>query len=1216
MTLFRSHSSTGERRAIVLALAASIAGGPIARSAEPPAAVRAATAEAQARIARTEAAQPTIRLNFVATAWPKVLQQVADDAGLQLILVDAPKDRFSRTDWKKYTRDDALHILERELEPLGYKLIVKDQYLTVLSIERMRTEYQRPQVVRPNEPRQDVRRVGYDEGATDSGGVVRTGGQPVASSGPAAPLPQPSRFTPQRRPAVEISRDIYAAFETRSTVADRGPHGLPSFTVWKDHPPTADAPAKRTELFTLELDTTLNAIVVTADATMSKGVVDLVRRLDTIPRTEGETTRLVAGDDNLPAIGRQLQPQLGRLKAGGALPGRQIAWQAGAQDPNATAGQPPAEGAPQPGLPNAQAVVPTVPGGPIGNLRGDVTIQSLNDLNLLIIQGNEADVAQVLAVINTIERVAQGTQPEIRLHTLQHIGSEAVAELLTDLYERLTEQTEATGRSPPTINVVPVVQPNAILILAPTNAMQSIIDLVIQLDQPTDPAAEVEVIRLKNAIASQVVELLEQFYEDRGGLATRVRVIADVRTNSLILQARPRELEEVRLLVNKVDRDSSPAVIRGKIIPLTHASATELAEFLSTTLQSIVNPPQTTGGQGAVGGAGQAPQELRDTKSVVLEFLRNDGEVKRLVKSGLLIDVRVNGDPRTNSLIVTAPRDSIPLLEELIRLLDQPSNAIASVKVFPLRNTDATAAVDILTNLFEQQTEDELGYQLAGAANASSLVPLRFQPDARSNSVIAFGSAEALTMVQAILIKLDSEARKRQEIVIKLRNAPAADVANAINTFLQSRRDLLQSQPDLVSTYELLDQDVVVTPEPVSNTLIISATPTYYPTIMDIVKKLDSEPPQVAIQALLVEVALDDTDEFGVELGFQDPTLFARSVIDQILTTETTNTLPNGTQTTTTNIISQSSNPGFLFNNGNPLGNNTAVSPGTVASQGLSNFGVGRTNTDLGFGGLVLSASSESVSVLIRALQARRNARVLSRPLILALDNQSATIQVGQQIPIVSGVTTNAVGVANPNVTQQQTGIILTVTPRISPEGQVVMVASAEKSAINAAGVPIFVDTAGNVFESPIIDITSASSTVKVPDGQTVVIGGMITKSDVTINRKVPWLGDIPIVQYLFRYDSHTEQRTELLIFLTPRVIYGDADLELVKQVEAERLHFFEEEAEAIHGPLFSVPPSEFGPGAMGSSVIPPVQVYDVRSQAAPMPAPTPAVMPYAPTTP
>src|SRR5690606_1937206 len=149
---------------------------------------------------------------------------------------------------------------------------------------------------------------------------------------------------------------------------------------------------------------------------------------------------------------------------------------------------------------------------------------------------------------------------------------------------------------------------------------------------------------------------------------------------------------------------------------------------------------------------------------------------------------------------------------------------------------------------------------------------------------------------------------------------------------------------------------------------------------------------------------------------------------------------------TTQRIISQEAQPGFLFNN-QQLGNNTAVNPAKVGTQGLSNFSLGRINGDLGFGGLVLAASSESVSVLIRALAAKRKVHILSRPQIRTLDNQLAEIQVGQQVPVVRGVTVNTLGGANPVVQQEDVGIILSVTPRISPDGTIVMETIATKSA-------------------------------------------------------------------------------------------------------------------------------------------------------------------------
>lgn len=222
--------------------------------------------------------------------------------------------------------------------------------------------------------------------------------------------------------------------------------------------------------------------------------------------------------------------------------------------------------------------------------------------------------------------------------------------------------------------------------------------------------------------------------------------------------------------------------------------------------------------------------------------------------------------------------------------------------------------------------------------------------------------------------------------------------------------------------------------EKTTNSLPIRGTSEEMSTIQRLICDLDRAPREVLVQALLVEVELGNTNELGVELGFQDSVLFDRRVVDKLVTVSQTTTAPNGTQTTNQSIISRTAAPGFNFNN-QPLGNNVAASPSTIAPQGLSNFGVGRVNGDLGFGGLVLSDGSESVNLLLRALDAQFNIDVLSRPQVRAVENHKAFIQIGRQVPVVDGVAITPVGSANPVIRQDQAGIILKVTPRISPDG-------------------------------------------------------------------------------------------------------------------------------------------------------------------------------------
>jgi general secretion pathway protein D len=175
----------------------------------------------------------------------------------------------------------------------------------------------------------------------------------------------------------------------------------------------------------------------------------------------------------------------------------------------------------------------------------------------------------------------------------------------------------------------------------------------------------------------------------------------------------------------------------------------------------------------------------------------------------------------------------------------------------------------------------------------------------------------------------------------------------------------------------MIEAEVVVVPEPVSNSLIISATPRFSKRIMRVVEKLDEQPAQVMIQVVIAEVRWSNFDEFGIELGLQDSVLFDRSLLSGLQTiTRVTETQSPGRAVTRVQedvIVAATNTPGFDFNNW-PLGNagsdRAFATAGQLGRKGLSSFNVGRVNSQLGYGGFVLSASSESVSMLIRALAA------------------------------------------------------------------------------------------------------------------------------------------------------------------------------------------------------------------------------------------------------
>ena len=420
-------------------------------------------------------------------------------------------------------------------------------------------------------------------------------------------------------------------------------------------------------------------------------------------------------------------------------------------------------------------------------------------------------------------------------------------------------------------------------------------------------------------------------------------------------------------------------------------------------------------------------------------------------------------------------------------------------------------------------------------------------------------------------------ASEVETVVYKLRNTKAESLAKAVNDRLKTEQAGGSQESGQVT------QAMFAVPEQETNSLLLRGSPGELLRLQSLISQLDQAPPQVLIQAFLVEVLLGNTDEKGVELGIQDSVLFNRSVVDNILTISETITSANGVQTTNDRIVSQTASPGFNFNSP-VLGNNTSVSPGQVGTQGLSSLGVGRSNADLGFGGLVLSAGSESVNVLIRALQAQYKIDILSRPQVRTVDNKEAFIQAGQQVPVVDGVSVTANGGANPVIRQDRAGIILRVTPKVSPNGVVQLSVAAEKSAFQltpGSGVPIFTDaTNGNVIEAPVKDVTTAETTVSARTGQTIVLGGLITKETSTVERKVPILGDVPLVKRLFRYDFDDTQRKELLIFLTPHVIVDTNQSDQFNLNEVSRIHACRNEVECAYGNQLISPPEPTFPSA------------------------------------
>lgn len=261
-----------------------------------------------------------------------------------------------------------------------------------------------------------------------------------------------------------------------------------------------------------------------------------------------------------------------------------------------------------------------------------------------------------------------------------------------------------------------------------------------------------------------------------------------------------------------------------------------------------------------------------------------------------------------------------------------------------------------------------------------------------------------------------------------------------------------------------------------------------------VIKDIDRETPQVLIKCVFLEATYSDDLDVGVQGIYQ--------------------------YTQTGSSIEQ-------FN-----GNATAGTALNVAAQA---------------GGFYTFAGN-GLDVTISALAKAGKTEILSRPSILARNNQPATISLGQQVPLITNTRFDNFGNQINTVSYTDVGIILSVTPYITPDDLVEMLVSPQISQLTdrSQWVPISgggTNTAGGVVAAPVINSRSADTVVVVPNGETVVIGGLMQNTKLDSTEKVPLLGDIPLLGMLFRHKVKNDAKTELMIFLTPHIVRRPSDL-------------------------------------------------------------------------
>ncbi len=479
----------------------------------------------------------------------------------------------------------------------------------------------------------------------------------------------------------------------------------------------------------------------------------------------------------------------------------------------------------------------------------------------------------------------------------------------------------------------------------------------------------------------------------------------------------------------------------------------------------------------------------------------------------------INVNPGNNSLVITDYADNLRRLGRIIAAMDV-SNA-TDVEIIPLKHAIAGDLAPLVLRLIDAPAGAAVAGQGADASFRTTLVA-----ESRSNTLILRAANPArVALVKSLVEKLDRPTNLGPNgaggniYVVYLKNAEAAKLAVTLRAALSgSGGGGTTAMPATPTPFNLpgalnaagaaastagqnFGQSAQpstggqIQADPATNSLIITAPEPQYRQLRAVIDKLDVRRAQVFVESLIAEVNTDKAAEFGIQwqgaLGKSG---------DGAIGLLGTNFSIGGA-----NIISLATGGG-------------AALPSTGLNVGVAN----RTN------GIYV------LGFLARFLQTNGDGNVLSTPNILTLDNEEAKIVIGQNVPFVTGTFTSTGGGANPvnpfqTVERKDVGITLKVKPQISENGTIRLSISQEVSTVQASTV--------NSANGPTTNKRSIDTNVLVNDGSIVVLGGLLSDEYSGNQEKIPVLGDVPLFGNLFKTETRSRKKTNLMVFLRPVVV-------------------------------------------------------------------------------
>lgn len=445
-------------------------------------------------------------------------------------------------------------------------------------------------------------------------------------------------------------------------------------------------------------------------------------------------------------------------------------------------------------------------------------------------------------------------------------------------------------------------------------------------------------------------------------------------------------------------------------------------------------------------------------------------------------------DP-SNAIVISDTAANIARIKEILEKID--TAALPTTEVIELKYADAESLVQTLTKL------DSASNKGARASNDLQMVA-----DKRNNAILLSGEDLQRERAKILIARLDRPTTQTGNVrVVYLEYATAKDVSVVLSKVVQNMHRMGPGNTKGAPA----TQGATVEADEATNSLLITAEGDTLNALLSVVERLDIRRAQVLVEAIIVEMQLTDTQNIGVEWLFQNA---SKGIL------------------------------GSSKGAGNALGIASAVFGD--ADELITNLGQALASTSGETFATAGNTQGEEFVVLVNMLESNSNANILSTPTLLTMDNNEAMISVGQNVPFKTGSFTNTGGgaVSSPfqTIQREDVGITLTVTPHVNEGDKVIMEIRQEISSIDQ-GAP-------TQSSDLITNQRKVETQVMARDGDVIVLGGLIRDDIQEGERRVPILGNIPGIGRLFRSNTNTSIKSNLMIFIRPTIVRDDETLE------------------------------------------------------------------------